>query len=408
MNFFADLLGTLLFRHGSLQALASRRAVFRPLLCLAAGFLAYVLVRNSVYAVLVRSPYVSGPESSLEFFLDLNLLQILIFLSLIYVPALVALSNKFAGDGLGFSITRIEYISHLSAFLPLWGMLFLIAAPFQWLFPQFLVLGNFSISVGLLWLLMLMVTYTVWAVREMDYIPTIAALGAFALSWLTLPVFFILTRFLLALPFFILIPLLYIFVQRFRELMAAHNAERSFRRHLHSLTLNPRNADAHYQLGLLHYRHRNLDAAQTYFDQALAIDPEDPDYHYFLGRVYEARGDWHSALGEYETTYRLSPEYALGDIFREVGKAYLHEKSLDKAAEFLRFFLSRRASDPEGRYWLAVALLEAGDRDEARIQLNTMLDQARATPRFFRKENREWIHRARMLLHNPATRARYN
>ena len=169
--------------------------------------------------------------------------------------------------------------------------------------------------------------------------------------------------------------------------------------------MNPRDADAHYQLGLLHYRHRNLDAAQSYFDQALAIEPEDPDYHYFLGRVHEARGNWPSALGEYEATYRLNPEYALGDIFREVGKAYLHEKSLDKAVEFLRFFLSRRSSDPEGRYWLALALLEAGDRSEARVQLNTLLDQARATPRFFRRENREWIHRARVLLRGQTAEA---
>ena len=130
----------------------------------------------------------------------------------------------------------------------------------------------------------------------------------------------------------------------------------------------------------------------------LEIDPGDPDCHYFMGRVFEVRGDWSNAAKEYETTYSLNPEYALGDIFREVGKAYLHLDRPDKAIEFLQFFLARRSSDPEGRYWLAVVLQRTGKADEMRIQLNTILDQARSNPRFFRKEHRQWIYRTRILL----------
>ena len=61
---------------------------------------------------------------------------------------------------------------------------------------------------------------------------------------------------------------------------------------------------------------------------------------------------------------------------------------------------SKRGSDPEGRYWLAVALQKSGDADQMRMQLNTILEQARSNPRFFRKENREWIYKARSLLRN--------
>ncbi len=80
-----------------------------------------------------------------------------------------------------------------------------------------------------------------------------------------------------------------------------------------------------------------------------------------------------------------------GDIFREVGKAYLHTGNMDKAIEFLNFFLQTRGSDPEGRYWLAVTLQKLGKPEETRVQLNTILEQARSNPRFFRKENRQWI-----------------
>jgi hypothetical protein len=94
----------------------------------------------------------------------------------------------------------------------------------------------------------------------------------------------------------------------------------------------------------------------------------------------------------------LNPEYGLGDIFREVGKGYLHTGSGEKAKEFLNFFLKKRDSDPEGRYWLAVALQKIGDLEQMRFQLNRILEQARSNPRFFRKENREWIYRARTML----------
>lgn len=395
MTFLLDVLKALAFRSRSLRALASQRAAVPAFICLAIGFFAFVLMRSSVTQDAL--PYVQERPSSLEFFLDSHVLQMLLFLSLVYVPVIVALSNAFAGDGLGFSISRSECASHLSALFPLWGMLFLLGAP---LVPYFLTLGFLEISAGELWLMLTTVVYTVWAVKEMDYLPVAAALGVFLLSLLSLPVLFVLTNFLLALPFFLVLPLLYVFLQRFRELMATRTLLHGFRQHLRTLTLNPRDADAHFQLGLLHFRSGHLDAARGYFEQSLAIAPEDADHHYYMGRIYEAREEWPKAADEYEATYRFSPEYGLGDIFREVGKGYLHTDRLDKALEFLKFFLERRGSDPQGRYWLAVALQRAGKMDEMRAQLNTILDQARSSPRFFRREHREWIYRARIFLHS--------
>jgi tetratricopeptide (TPR) repeat protein len=398
MNYFLDVIRSLGFRPRALRALAARSSLASGILCLAAGIVAYVLVRNTVYSALIRTSYVQGPANILESFLGSNLLQTLLFLTLVYVPALIALSNAFAGDGLGFSISRAEYAGHLSALLPLWAAIFLVAAPIQWLVPQFLILPYLDISFGMLWLLLSMVIYTVWAVRQLNYIPVAAALGVFVLSWFTLPVFFVLTSFLLVLPFFVVLPVLFLFVQRLRELIATQSLLRGFRQHLRTLMLNPRDADAHFQLGLLHFRSGHMETARGYFEQALSIDPKDPDFHYYMGRIFESGGDWVKAAAEYEETYSLNPAYGTGDIFREVGKGYLHTDRLDKALEFLQYFLERRNSDPEGRYWLAVALQRAGKTEEMRLQLNSVLDLARTSPRFFRKEHRPWIYRARLLL----------
>jgi len=398
VNYLADLTSMLAFRTRALRAMAGKHAIWRGVIWLAAGYLTFMIVRNSVYAVLQETALVRlGLWGSL---FRLNLFQIVLYLSLIYVPSVIVLGNSIAGDGLGFSISREEYQSHASALLPLWGAIFLIAAPLQWFVPQFLVLagGTIGISFGLIVLIALMAVYSVWAIKELNYLSSAAALGVFALSWFTLPVFYVLSSFLFALPMLIVLPLLYLAFQRWRYVLTARAGDRNLQQQLRLLTINPRDADAHYQLGLLYLQRRNLEAAEKSFSEALAIEPGDADYHYYMGRTRELKADWPRALEQYEETYRMEPEYGHGDIFREVGKSYVHTGKLEKGVEFLKYFLENRASDPEGRYWLAIALQRMGKDDQMRAQLATILEQARSNPRFFRKENREWLYRARVGL----------
>ena len=396
MRFLAEIPGILAFRRHALRMQAERRSVLAGVASYSIGFLVYAMVRNAVYADLPEIAY--RRFNLIESFLDLNLLQSLVFLLLVYIPALIILGNFVSGDRLGFSFSREEYQAHISALLPLWGALFLIAAPLQWLESRFLVIWIFEISFGMLVRLVLLFVYTLWAIKQLNYLSAAQSLGVFALSWLTLPILQILSSFMYALPFFIMIPAFYLAFLWLREHLARQSNERSFQQNLHALTLNPQDADAQYQLGLIHYKRRNFDSARRYFESALRIQPADPDYHYYLGRTYELDGEWQLALEQYEETYRLNPLYGLGDIFREVGKAYLHTGNVEKSKEFFEYFLKDRGFDSEGRYWLAVALQKLGDKELARFQLKTLLEQARSNPRFFRKENREWIYRARKLL----------
>jgi tetratricopeptide (TPR) repeat protein len=396
MMLISNLLGMLLFRTGSLRAQAERRSPAIGVLCFCAGFLAYVLVRNSVYAVL---PELIARQSGLiDAFLDFQIVQALLFLLIIYIPAIIVISNAISGDGVGLSVSRQEYRAHISALMPLWGMLYLICAPLQWLMPHFLIIGLVEISVGMLIRSLLLLGYTFWAIKQLNYLSPVQALGVFLLTWFTAPLYYVLASFLFALPLFIMIPLIFFGYQWLRGYQSAHIGERAYQQHLHTLTANPQDADAQYQLGLIYLKRRSLDAARRYFESAIKIDPVDADYHYYLGRAFELKGEWARALEQYEETYRINPEHGLGDIFREVGKGYLHTGNPEKAIEFLNFFLTKRGSNPEGRYWLAVALKESGDTAQMNAQLQMIVEQARSNPRFFRKENREWIYRARNLI----------
>jgi hypothetical protein len=302
VNYLSDLVGMLAFRTRALKAMAGKHALWRGLVLLTGGYLAYVFVRNSVYAVLQEAaPMRFGFWGSL---FRLNLLQILLFLTLVYVPTVIVLGNSIAGDGLGFSLSREEYKSHASALLPLWGVIFLIAAPLQWFVPQFLVIagGILGISFGLIILIVLAAAYSVWAIKELNYLSTAAALGVFALSWLTLPVFYILSSFLFALPLFVIFPLAYLVFQRWRGVLTVREGDKNLQQQLRLLTINPRDADAHYQLGLWYLKRRNLEEAERSFGKALAIEPGYADYHYFMGRTLELQGDWRRALEQFEET----------------------------------------------------------------------------------------------------------
>jgi hypothetical protein len=59
--------------------------------------------------------------------------------------------------------------------------------------PEFLVVGVVGISIGLAVLLVLLATYTVWAVQRLNSLSLVQALGVFCLSWFTLPVYYLLT-----------------------------------------------------------------------------------------------------------------------------------------------------------------------------------------------------------------------
>ncbi len=398
MMFLRNLLGTLAFRGWAIRAMAEERAVLRAVVCFAVGLMPYIFIRKVVETYALNAVFASlreaGPVEISIAGLFITLVQAILFFMLVYVPGVIILGNAISGLGLELFIPKEQYQAHVSALLPLWGVVFLVSSPFQW----YVLAQPFNVGVGQLALVILMTAFSIWAIHELNYLSLAAAVGVFVLSWLTLPIFYLLTTFLFALPLFVLIPVLYIAFQRMRHFVDARAGERDLQHHLHSLTLNPQDADAHHQLGLIHLKRRNLDAAKRCFTAALKVDPKDPDYHYYLGRAYELAGEWPEALECYEDTYQLNPEYGLGDIFREVGKGYLQTGKVEKAIEFLRFFLENRSSDPEGRYWLAVALQKTGDLDQMKTELNSLLERAKTNPKFFSRGNREWLYRARVLL----------
>ena len=382
------------FKTIALRAMADGQAAIAGIACHIVGYMAYALVRGFVYKSTPEPIYV--PRKILFAVLGINLTQelmFLLFLLFLFVPAIVALSNAFSDDGLGFSLSAVEYRAHIAVLFPIWGVVSLVTAPLHFLIADDMA----GITVVYLFRALLLVIYSFWAVMRLNYLSPTRTCGVITLSVLTAPLFFVLSAFIWSLPLLFLIPLAFLATGWIRNLGVGRTGAGDFQRNMRALAVNPRDADAHYQLGRINLDRGNPVAACGYFETAVKITPETAEYYYYFGIARERKNDWSGALECYEKAYRLDPEYGQGDIFREVGKAYLNTGSVEKGKEFLNFFLARRAADPEGRYWLAVALQKSGDSDGARFQLTMITDQVKANPRFFRKRNREWIYRARKL-----------
>ena len=58
----------------------------------------------------------------------------------------------------------------------------------------------------------------------------------------------------------------------FGDIMGTHRSKAAFKQNLESATLNPADASAHYNLGLIHQSRGELDQARERFERALQID----------------------------------------------------------------------------------------------------------------------------------------
>jgi hypothetical protein len=399
MKFLKKLICMLGFRIRALDSLAERQAVFMGVICFVIGFLAYAFVRNAD-----STEWMIRQTEGLYFFFNLQIIEVLLFLAFVYVPVVILGANALSGDSPGLFIPGRDYRIHLAVLFPLWGGACLIAAPVQWLIPHGLIVemgdNSIGIYVGTMVRSILSIVYTLWAIKQLNAVSYGRTLGVLALSCLTFPVYYVLTTYWQVCLIFSLILLIWMAFRGIRSRHIAGTKTRDMRRHLQALTENPQDTDALYQMGLIHFHQRHMDAAQDYFARAIKISSGQPEYHYFLGRAYEAKDNWYQAIEQYEITCRLNPDYRLGDIHREVGKGYLHTGNVEKGRELLELFLSRHSSDMEGRYWLAVAFQKLGVVEQMRFHLNVILEQARSQPLSFRQTNREWIYRARNLRRN--------
>ena len=175
-------------------------------------------------------------------------------------------------------------------------------------------------------------------------------------------------------------------------------ARQSFKRHLQASTLNPRDASAHYNLGLIHQQRRQNAEARERFQRAVEIDPGELDAHYQLGRIAREEKRYEDAIRHFEQVVARDDAHARSEVWREIGSTYLESGSTDHARWALSKYVERRPHDPEGLLRYGETLLAAGDPAGAAEQFRACVEAVDTMPAYRRREVARWKRAARQKL----------
>lgn len=184
----------------------------------------------------------------------------------------------------------------------------------------------------------------------------------------------------------------------FTGLGGSLRSRQNFRRNLDALTVNPRDSDAHYQLGLIYQQRRNYTEAISRFTKAVEIDPSETDAHYQLGVIALEQKRYADARRHFAATVALNDKHSSSEAWRGIGAADLQLGNTEQALADLEKYTERREFDPEGLYWLGAAFKKAGRIPEARDAFQRAVEAARTSPAHRRRYTAGWGRQAKAEL----------
>jgi len=207
---------------------------------------------------------------------------------------------------------------------------------------------------------------------------------------------------LLASPF--LIFMLFLFLRGyFTEIVGQQRAKAAFKQNLEAATLNPADASAHYNLGLIYQQRGELDAARERFEKAIAIDHEEIDAYYQLGRIARSQKRYQDAIGNFEQVVTRNPAHSLHEVWREVAATYVAAEQFEDARTALEQFLEQRPSDPEGLYLMGRAHAGLGHRREAASSMQACIEAVKTAPAYKYRLGKRWLNEAQQFLRSQAS-----
>jgi TolA-binding protein len=175
-------------------------------------------------------------------------------------------------------------------------------------------------------------------------------------------------------------------------------SRQNFRRHLDALTVNPRDSDAHYQLGLIYQQRRNYAEAISRFTKAVEIDPGETDAHHQLGVIALEQKRYDDARRHFAATLALDDKHSSSEAWRGLGAADLQLGNTGQALAELEKYTDRREFDPEGQYWLGETFKKLGRIPEAQAALERAVEGARTAPPHRRRYTAAWGRQAKAEL----------
>ena len=325
--------------------------------------------------------------------------QPLISLSIFYVPVVILLISLFGALGNFGTVLQRSYGETATCSLMAWAAAHLPFAVVGILLygqnaaPEIFLLMWFGSSI----LFGVLMVFALRTVMGANYGAAIITVGV---SWLALSLGMYIFRHvspLLFSPFLLFYAFIYLggFVRgEARGFGNAFRQRQNFKRFLHNATVNPKDADAHVQLGLIYLQRRQEAKALEHLNKAVEIDANEIDANYELGKLARAKSDFQGALNHFAIVIEQNDKYALSEVWREIGATYLEANMPPEAREALEKFVARRPVDSEGLYYLGKVLKMQGKGERAREMFEQAVESAKNSPDYRRRELKHWSNLA--------------
>ena len=145
-----------------------------------------------------------------------------------------------------------------------------------------------------------------------------------------------------------------------------------------------------YSSGLIYKKRRQDALALEHFEKAYDIDPDEIDANYELGKITRAAKEYQKALDHFAVVVEQNDKHSVSEVWREIGATYLEAGMPAAARDALEKFVERRSLDPEGLYYLGMALKADGSDESAREKFNETIEAAKIAPSYQRREANHW------------------
>ncbi len=313
----------------------------------------------------------------------------LLVLALVYVPGTLLVTNLIARLGGFGAVFERDYSPLLTCTAMAWAAVHIPVAVVAVLAPLPVLAAVAVLAYLYFAVLMFFAVRTVFGtengIAAGSVCLSVIPLAASAFFWSPL-------RFIfgwLASPFFLFYAF-YFLGNEFKNMGAGLRRQQNFRRMLDAAAINPHDAEAQYQLGLIYQQRRQYTAAMQRFKNAVAIDPTETDAHFQLGRMAREQGRLSDALAHFQKVLSQDEKHNLSEIHRETGATYLAAGQYEEARRELAVYLERRPYDSEGLFHYAQVLEKLGEMAEAREMYARAIEAARTAPRYSRRYTAKW------------------
>jgi tetratricopeptide (TPR) repeat protein len=145
------------------------------------------------------------------------------------------------------------------------------------------------------------------------------------------------------------------YVRAANECLKGNDYDHAVQHSKKALILNPKNFDAHRNLGLAFFGLGQYDEAIKYLSKAVQMRPDDPDARSHLGSVLIAKGMLTDAITVLSEALRLNPNHA--DAHYNFGVAMYKSGNTDEAVKHWLQTVRIKPKDADAHYNLALVML---------------------------------------------------